>query len=46
MYGDDDSKKSPSMLFNKEVAESALKDTEFCLKAVEKLFEAFLKEQE
>jgi len=45
MYGDDDSKKSPSKLFNKEVAETALKDAKFCLETVEKLFEAFLKEQ-
>ena len=42
MYGDEKSSKTPSSLFNKEVAEKALKDTKFCLEKVENLFELFL----
>ena len=41
MYGDEKSSKSPSSLFNKEVAMKALNDAKFCLEKVTSMFELF-----
>ncbi len=38
MYGDEDNKLSPSKLFDKKDAESALNGAKFCVKSVEDLF--------
>jgi len=44
MYGDEKSNKTPSSLFNKEVAMKALSDAKFCLEKVANMFELFKKE--
>ncbi len=41
MYGDEKSSKTPSNLFNKEVAIKALNDAKFCLEKVANMFELF-----
>jgi len=41
MYGDENSSKTPSSLFNKEVAMKALSDAKFCLETVANMFKLF-----
>ncbi len=43
MYGDELSSKSPSMIFNEEIAKNALIDTKFCVDNIENLFDVLLK---
>ena len=43
MYGDEERKKSPLDIFNKKIADEALKNAKFCREQVENLFELFFK---
>lgn len=43
MYGDEERKKSPLDIFNKKIADEALKNAKFCMEQVENLFELFFK---
>lgn len=38
MYGNAEGRKSPSMIFNKEIAENALNDAKYCVQNIEELF--------
>lgn len=46
MHGDEERKKSSSAIFNKKIADEALKDAKFCMGIVENLFELLIKENE